>query len=154
MLDYPWQLPRDRGGRKEQLGLTLGGTMFLPEGSILSLTECLWGRWDVAHYRGGNDCYRPQGKLGSVVFQQEIIAITSLEDREKQTQRQLRRWERKTAWRWSPRHLLGGLWCFFFSPIAKKRERLQLWVCWKYNVELPVNEIMNTFVCTSCRHYV
>lgn len=88
VLDYPQQLLRDRSGNKEQLGLTLGGTMFLPKGSVLSLTECLWGRWDVDHYRGGNDCYRPQGKLGSVVFPQEIIAIISLEDREKQTQRQ------------------------------------------------------------------
>lgn len=113
MLDYPRQLPRDRGGNKEWLGLTLGGAVFLPKGSILSLTECLWGRWDVAHYRGGNDCCHPQGKLGSVVFPQEISAIISLEDREKQTQRQQKVGEEEGCLETGPQAFTWGIVGFF-----------------------------------------
>lgn len=70
-----------REGRK-QLDLTLGGTdyVYLWRGGIFVTHMCRCpnahrGRWDVASSRGGNDFQSPQGKLGSVVLQEETISL-------------------------------------------------------------------------------
>lgn len=67
----------------------------------------------MALYRGGNDCCHPQGKLGSVVFPQEISAIISLEDREKQKQRQQKVGEEEGCLETGPQAFTWGIVVFF-----------------------------------------
>lgn len=62
--------------------LDLNGAMSVySEGTVLSpmcgdAQHDYRERWDVAPYKGRNYCYSAQGKLGSVVLQQEMIIPT------------------------------------------------------------------------------
>lgn len=70
------------GGKQERLGLLLGGITFIQARWQFCHSMQIDGqgayrkRWDVASYWGGND-FSQQGKLGSVVFLQEVIIPNS-----------------------------------------------------------------------------
>lgn len=70
-------------GKEERLCLNLGRITFIQARGQFCHSVCeddqgaYRKRWDVASYWGGNDVHGQQGKLGRVVFEQEVIVPNS-----------------------------------------------------------------------------